>query len=71
VADEVAKALAARVDDAVQRLGRDVRGADGVVERRAQLLWEVRLGQGEVAERDGPGGDALDAEPQMLPDERG
>ena len=71
VADKVAQALAARVDHAVQRLDRHVRGTDGVVERRAQLLGKVRVGDLEVAKRDRPGGDLLEVEPQMLPDERG
>ena len=52
VADEVAQALAARVDDAVERVGRDVGGADGRLERGAQVGREGRLGDVELVEAD-------------------
>ena len=44
LAHEVAQALAARVDDAVERVGRDVPGADGRLQRVAQPRRQRRRG---------------------------
>ena len=58
MAHEVAQALAAGVDDAVERVGRDVLGADGRLERGAQVGGQRRLGDVELVEADRARGDA-------------
>jgi hypothetical protein len=55
VADEVAQAFPARMDHAIERVERDVRGADRLLELGAQAGRRGRLGDVEVVEGDGPG----------------
>ena len=70
VADEVAQALAARVDDAVQRVGRDVRRRRRPPRARRAGRREDRLGDVELVEADRPRGEAVDAHVDVALDER-
>ena len=70
VADEVAQALAARVDDAVQGVGRDMGGADGRLERGAQVGREGRLSDVELVEADRARGEVVGAHVDVALDER-
>src|ERR671935_44323 len=70
VAVEVAQALAAGVDDAVERVGRDVRGADRGLERGAQLAAEGWLGDVELVEADRARGELISADVDRALDER-
>ena len=54
LADEVAQALAARVDDAVERVVGDVLLAHRALERGAQVVAQLRLGDVELVEGERP-----------------
>jgi hypothetical protein len=70
VPHQVAQALAARVDDAVERVGRDLLGADRVLQGGAQTGRQRRLRDGEVVEGDRAGRHALHVEVERPLDER-
>ena len=70
VADEIAQALAARVDEAVERIVGQVLGAGRGRQRLAQAVGQLRRGQLEVAERDRTRRRALDVDAQMALEER-
>ena len=70
LADEVAQALAARVDDAVVRVVGDVRLPGRLLERRAQAGVDLRRGDVEVVEGRRALGDALDVDAEVLVEER-
>ena len=52
VPHEVAQALAAGVDEAVEGIGRDVLGADGGLQGGAELGRHAGLGDAQIAEGD-------------------
>ena len=70
VADEVAQALAAGMDDPVQRVRRHVLGADGALERRAQRRRQRRLGDLERVEGDRRRGRRVEVQLEVAPEER-
>ena len=63
VAHEVAQALAARVLDAVERVGRDL--ADGLLERSAQRAAELGSGTSSASKATGLDAAAADVEPEV------
>ena len=69
LAHEVAQALAAGVDHAVEGVVGDVRVADRALERGAQVVGELRLGHVEVVEGDGALGGLRHVDPEVLLDE--
>ena len=70
LADEVAQALAARVDDAVERVVGDVFLARGALQRGAQAVAQLRLRDVELVERERPGRGLVDVDAEVLPEER-
>ena len=70
MAHEIAQALAAGVDHAVERVGRHVVGSDGGIELAAQLIGQRWLGEVEVAQRDRGLGRAVDVEAEDALEER-
>ena len=68
LAHEVAQALAAGVDDAVEGVVGDVPVADRALERGAQVVGELRLGHVEVGEGDGALRGLRHIDPEVLLD---
>ena len=70
VAHQVTQALAARVDDPIEGIGRDPVAPRGSLQLRSQIRRQRRLGNAELLEGHGPGGRPLDVDLEMAPDER-
>ena len=70
LADEVAQALAARVDDAVEGVVGDVLVAHRTLERGTQSVAQLRRGDVELSEGERAGGRLLDVDPEVLQEER-